>query len=34
MIDKEIKFGEIVQLSSFDTKNPMFGGCLMMVTEV
>lgn len=25
--------GEIVQLSPPDTKNPMFAGCLMVVTE-
>lgn len=29
----ELKPGEIVQLDPIETKNPMFRGCLMVVSE-
>jgi hypothetical protein len=31
---KEIEAGEIVQLDPIETKDQMFAGCLMVVTEV
>lgn len=29
----ELKEGDVVQLSPFDVGNPMFSGCMMVVTE-
>ena len=29
----ELKEGDVVQLSPFDVGNPMFAGCMMVVTE-
>lgn len=29
----ELKSGDVVQLSPDDCLNPMFGGCMMIVTE-
>lgn len=34
MSEIEFKVGMIVQLDPFETKNKMFAGCLMVVTEV
>jgi hypothetical protein len=33
METRELEIGDIVQLSPEDCANPMFGGCLMVVTE-
>ena len=33
MIKCELKPGQLVQLNPHTTKNPMFGGCFMVVTE-
>lgn len=31
---EELKIGDIVQLDPFKTKNPMFAGCMLVVTEL
>lgn len=33
MVERELKEGEVVQLSPIACRNPMFGGCMMVVTE-
>lgn len=33
MEKRELKIGDIVQLSPENCGNPMFGGCMMVVTE-
>lgn len=33
MKNRNLNIGDIVQLSPFDCRNKMFGGCMMVVTE-
>ncbi len=33
MKKKELEIGDLVQLDPFECRNPMFGGCVMVVTE-